>query len=55
MGVRSEARGTPAGSFMGVDGHGKSFAIMTIDVRTVEGASSSPPTTSKTGRVASAS
>lgn len=34
--VRSEARGTPAGDFMGVPHSGKSFAVMTIDLHTVE-------------------
>jgi steroid delta-isomerase-like uncharacterized protein len=33
--VRSEARGTPAGDFMGVPHTGRSFAIMTIDIHTV--------------------
>ena len=33
--VRSEARGTPAGDFMGTPHSGKSFAIMTLDVHTV--------------------
>lgn len=33
--VRSEARGTPAGDFMGVPHGGKSFAVMAIDVHTV--------------------
>ena len=33
--VRSEARGTPAGDFMGVAHSGKSFAIMTLDVHAV--------------------
>lgn len=33
--VRSEARGTPAGDFMGVPHGGRSFAIMTLDVHTV--------------------
>ena len=33
--VRSEARGTPAGDFMGVPHGGKRFAIMTLDVHTV--------------------
>ncbi len=33
--VRSEARGTPAGDFMGTAHSGKSFAIMTLDVHTV--------------------
>ncbi len=33
--VRSEARGTPAGDFMGVPHGGKKFAIMTLDVHTV--------------------
>jgi steroid delta-isomerase-like uncharacterized protein len=34
--VRSEARGTPAGPFMGVPHGGKSFAIMTLDVHTTQ-------------------
>jgi predicted ester cyclase len=33
--VRSEARGTPAGDFMGAAHGGKGFAIMTLDVHTV--------------------
>lgn len=33
--VRSEARGTPAGDFMGVPHAGRSFAIMTLDLHTV--------------------
>lgn len=33
--VRSEARGTPAGDFMGVPHGGRSFAVMAIDVHTV--------------------
>lgn len=33
--VRSEARGTPAGAFMGTPHSGKRFAIMTLDVHTV--------------------
>jgi predicted ester cyclase len=33
--VRSEARGTPAGDFMGTAHSGKSFTIMTLDVHTV--------------------
>ncbi|HET7033695.1 MAG TPA: ester cyclase [Casimicrobiaceae bacterium] len=33
--VRGEASGTPAGTFMGVPGGGKSFRIMSIDVHTV--------------------
>ena len=35
--VRSEASGTPASDFMGVPHGGKRFAVMTIDVHTVEG------------------
>lgn len=35
--VRSEARGTPAGDFMGVPHGGRSFAIMTLDVHTIRG------------------
>ncbi len=34
--VRSEARGTPAGDFMGVPHSGRSFAIMTIDIHTAK-------------------
>ena len=34
--VRSEATGTPAGDFMGVPHGGKRFAIMTIDIHTVQ-------------------
>ncbi len=34
--VRSRATGTPAGPFFGVDGKGKSFDILTIDIHTVE-------------------
>lgn len=34
--VRSEASGTPAGDFMGVPHGGKRFAVMTIDLHTVE-------------------
>ncbi len=33
--VRSEARGGPAGDFMGVPAAGKRFAVMTIDIHTV--------------------
>ena len=33
--VRSRATGTPAGPFFGVDGKGKSFDIMTIDIHTI--------------------
>jgi predicted ester cyclase len=33
--VRSEARGTPAGDFMGVAHTGKRFAIMTLDLHTI--------------------
>ena len=32
--VRSRATGTPQGSFFGVDGQGKSFDILTIDIHT---------------------
>jgi predicted ester cyclase len=35
--VRGEASGTPAGTFMGVPGGGKSFRIMSIDVHTIRG------------------
>ncbi len=34
--VRSRATGTPAGPFFGVDGQGRAFDIMTIDIHTVE-------------------
>lgn len=34
--VRGEATGTPAGEFMGVDGKGKSFKLMSIDIHTIE-------------------
>lgn len=34
--VRSRASGTPAGPLFGVDGEGRSFDILTIDVHTVE-------------------
>ena len=34
--VRSRATGTPKGPLFGVDGHGKSFDIMTIDIHTVK-------------------
>lgn len=34
--VRSRATGTPAGPFFGVDGEGRSFDIMTIDVHELE-------------------
>jgi predicted ester cyclase len=34
--VRGEASGTPAGTFMGVQGGGKSFRIMSIDVHTIK-------------------
>jgi len=33
--VRGEASGTPAGTFMGVSGEGRSFRIMSIDVHTI--------------------
>lgn len=33
--VRSEAKATPAGAFMGVPHSGKSFRIMTIDIHTI--------------------
>lgn len=34
--VRSRATGTPVGPLFGVDGQGRSFDIMTIDIHTVE-------------------
>ena len=34
--VRSRASGTPVAAFFGVDGEGRSFDIMTIDIHTVE-------------------
>lgn len=34
--VRSRATGTPKGPLFGVDGQGRSFDIMTIDIHTVE-------------------
>ena len=34
--VRSRATGTPAGSFFGVDGQGRSFDIMTIDIHELD-------------------
>ena len=34
--VRSRATGTPVRPFFGVDGQGRSFDIMTIDIHTVE-------------------
>ena len=34
--VRSVARGTPAGPFLGIEPSGKGFEIMTIDIHTVE-------------------
>lgn len=34
--VRSRATGTPKGPLFGVDGKGKSFDIMTIDIHTIE-------------------
>ena len=34
--VRSKATGTPVGPLFGVDGKGKSFTIMTIDIHTLE-------------------
>ena len=34
--VRSRATGTPKGKFFGVDGKGRSFDIMTIDIHTIE-------------------
>lgn len=35
--VRSEAKGTPAGDFMGVPHGGRKFSVMTVDVHTVLG------------------
>jgi len=35
--VRGRATGTPAGPMFGVDGKGKSFDIMSIDIHTIEG------------------
>jgi len=35
--VRSRATGTPNGPLFGVDGMGKSFDILTIDIHTLEG------------------
>lgn len=35
--VRSRATGTPVGPLFGVDGQGRSFDIMTIDIHTLEG------------------
>lgn len=35
--VRSRATGTPAGPLFGIDGQGRSFDIMTIDVHELEG------------------
>ena len=34
--VRSRATGTPVGPLFGVDGKGKSFDILTIDIHTIE-------------------
>jgi len=34
--VRSEASGTPSGDFMGVSHSGRRFAVMTIDIHTIE-------------------
>ncbi|WP_108880603.1 ester cyclase [Anderseniella sp. Alg231-50] len=34
--VRSRATGTPAGPLFGVDGEGRSFDILTIDIHTIE-------------------
>ncbi|MEM8797952.1 MAG: ester cyclase [Pseudomonadota bacterium] len=34
--VRGRATGTPAGPLFGVDGNGKSFEIMSIDIHTLE-------------------
>lgn len=35
--VRSRAKGTPKGPFMGMETNGKGFEIMTIDIHTVQG------------------
>ncbi len=35
--VRGRASGTPAGPLFGVDGKGKGFDIMSIDIHTIEG------------------
>lgn len=35
--VRSRATGTPAGPLFGVDGEGRSFDILTIDIHTIDG------------------
>ena len=35
--VRGRATGTPKGPMFGVDGNGKSFDIMSIDIHTIEG------------------
>ena len=34
--MRSRATGTPKGPFFGVDGKGKSFDILTIDIHTIK-------------------
>ena len=34
--VRSRASGTPQGPFFGVDGKGKSFTILAIDIHTLQ-------------------
>lgn len=34
--VRGEASGTPAGTFMGVPGGGRTFRVMSIDVHTIK-------------------
>jgi len=34
--MRSRATGTPKGPLFGVDGEGRSFDILTIDIHTVE-------------------
>jgi predicted ester cyclase len=34
--VRGRAVGTPAGPFMGVDGEGRSFEVMTVDIHKIE-------------------
>jgi predicted ester cyclase len=36
-GRRRRATGTPTGPLFGVDGKGKSFEIMSIDIHTIEG------------------
>ena len=36
--VRGRATGTPTGPLFGVDGEGRSFEVMSIDIHTIEGA-----------------